>query len=305
MKAKRLDYDSVINRLSDGIAKYVSDNKLESLVIGLSGGLDSTVCAALCKIAKTKLQNSGSDVKIIGASLPTSTNQASEEDTARDCSKFCDVFIDASLQQAFDSVASLCEKHQMTPSTPISLGNIKARLRMIFLYNLASLYRGIVIDTDNLTECFLGFWTIHGDEGDFNPIGCLWKTEVYELAKALKSFFAVSGYQYRDSYVKSLQKSIDATPTDGNGVMDGGDLAQIAPGHTYDDVDDILTNVLLDSSGESIKALEDKYDAETVSRVVKRYKASAFKRKHRPFIIDLEGKVTTKDRNIVPWLARC
>lgn len=54
--------------------------------------------------------------------------------------------------------------------TPIADGNIQARLRMIYLYNLASIHKGLVLSTDNQTEYQLGFWTIHGDVGDFNPI---------------------------------------------------------------------------------------------------------------------------------------
>lgn len=52
-----------------------------------------------------------------------------------------------------------------TLGTPISKGNIQARLRMIYLYNLASIHKGLVMSTDNQTEYQLGFWTIHGDVG--------------------------------------------------------------------------------------------------------------------------------------------
>lgn len=288
------NYKELINTFSSSIADYVKTNNLKSVVIGLSGGLDSTVCVALCKIAKTMLQKRGTDVKIIGASLPTNTNLQSEENTARECGKFCDMFIEAEIQSMYNCVLGGCEAYQGAESTPISRGNIKARLRMIFLYNLASLHRGIVIDTDNLTECFLGFWTIHGDEGDFNPIGSLWKTEVYELAKELIHYFD-SSYYYEDKeiYVKCLQSSIDATPTDGNGVMDGGDLAQIAPGHTYNDVDDILISYLVDERTKDL--LYDKYGEDTVNKVIQRHKSSSFKRKHRPFVIALNGDVISKD----------
>ena len=51
---------------------------------------------------------------------------------------------------------------------------------MIMLYNAASIFKGLVVDTDNLSEHYLGFWTMHGDVGDFKPIGKLWKTEVYD-----------------------------------------------------------------------------------------------------------------------------
>ena len=90
---------------------------------------------------------------------------------------------------------------------------------MITLYDIASKEGGIVIDTDNLTEHFLGFFTIHGDDSDFNPIGGLWKHEVYELAAWMKENV------FKDS--ESLEASMAIVPTDGNGVR-RRDLAQIA-----------------------------------------------------------------------------
>lgn len=57
----------------------------------------------------------------------------------------------------------------------------QARCRMMYLYDIASRHKGLVMSTDNQTEYQLGFWTIHGDVGDFDPIQDLWKTEVYEL----------------------------------------------------------------------------------------------------------------------------
>ena len=72
----------------------------------------------------------------------------------------------------------------------ISQGSIKARLRIIYLYNLSSILNWIVIDTDNSTEYYLGFFTIHGDMGDFNPIGGLWKHEIYELGNYLLKYYS-------------------------------------------------------------------------------------------------------------------
>lgn len=68
---------------------------------------------------------------------------------------------------------------EMPNRTPIANGNLQARCRMIHLYDLAGIHGGLVMSTDNQTEYQLGFWTIHGDVGDFDPIQDLWKTEVY------------------------------------------------------------------------------------------------------------------------------
>jgi NAD+ synthetase len=125
------------------------------MVLGLSGGLDSTVCAAICKKVSEK-----NGVKLIGVSLPCSTNKEDEKTSASLAGKeFCDEYIENNIQDVFVVAERACEGIAKLPSTGISQGNIKARLRMIVLYDIASKMRGIVIDTDNLTEHFLGFFT--------------------------------------------------------------------------------------------------------------------------------------------------
>jgi len=317
-----LDYAEVYKNLVGGIKSYCEKNHIKALVLGISGGIDSTVCAALCKQV---------DLPLIGISMPCSTNEADEVSSAVLAgNEFCDSFKEVNLQPTFDTVNKFCEVASGLETTRISQGNIKARLRMITLYDIASKMGGIVVDTDNFTEHFLGFWTIHGDDGDFNPIGCLWKHEVYGLAKWMKENV------YKDS--KALEAAIAIMPTDGNGVKAGGDLAQIAPGKTYDDVDDILyhwvnlsekikpmyaadgltesiKNTQFDNENEDIKqrrmeacqksgkefvpTLGDKYGIDTVRGVCMRSWRSEFKRKQRPFTIDpFKGTILEKNGNI-------
>jgi nicotinamide-nucleotide amidase len=265
-------------------------------VIGLSGGIDSTVVAALCR---------ASNAHVIGVSLPCSTNADAENDSALAAGKeFCDSFKVVNLQEPYEVMEKFCTEASGVDKTPISQGNIKARLRMITLYDIASKVGGIVMDTDNLTEHFLGFWTLHGDDADFNPIGGLWKHEVYDLAKYMKDNI------YKNS--KALEQAIALMPTDGNGVKEGGDLAQIAEGKTYDDVDEILHAwVGLDNRIKELviknyfdygvfKKLCEKHGYETVEAVILRSVRSEFKRKQRPFIIDVyRGLICEKDGKII------
>lgn len=296
-RTEPLDYAKVFNLLVNGIKEYVNKNHLKTLVLGISGGIDSTVCAALCKQV---------DVPLIGVSMPCSTNGTDEVSSATLAgNEFCTTFEEINLEEVYETVEDFCRGtlHDID-ATPISRGNIKARLRMITLYDIASRMGGIVVDTDNLTEHFLGFWTLHGDDGDFNPIGCLWKHEVYGLAKWMKENV------YKDS--KALEAAIEIIPTDGNGVKAGGDLAQIAPGKTYDDVDEILHAwVGLDSRIKShvlanyfdygvFKKLCEKHGYETVESVIMRCVRSEFKRKQRPFVIDIyNGNILEKNGNLM------
>lgn len=296
-RTEPLNMEFVVKNIVDGIGKYVEDNKLKCCVLGISGGIDSTVTAALCKLAK---------VPLIGISLPCSTNQADEKSAASLVGdEFCDDFKEVNLESMFTAMKNFCD-HSVSnmESTPISQGNIKARLRMITLYDIASKSGGIVLDTDNLTESFLGFYTLHGDSCDFNPIGGLWKHEVYDLARYLKE------HHFKDS--KALEASIALIPTDGNGVKEGGDLAQIAPGKTYDDVDEILQSwVGLDKRIKEhvlhnyfdygvFKKLCEKHGYETVEAVIMRSVRSEFKRKHLPIVIDIHrGLICDKEGKII------
>ena len=293
-----LEYEKVFNNLVNGIIKYLTNNHIKAMVIGMSGGIDSTVVAALCKEVYNRTNG---EFELIGVSMPCSTNKVDENDAATAAGmEFCTTFKVVNLQPTFEAVEECCNLASKIASTPVSQGNIKARLRMITLYDIASKVGGIVMDTDNLTEHFLGFWTIHGDDGDFNPIGGLWKHEVYGLAKWMKENV------YKDS--KALEASIALMPTDGNGVKEGGDLAQIAPGKTYDDVDEILHAwVGLDSRIKEtviknyfdygiFKNLCEKHGYDTVEAVIMRSVRSEFKRKQRPFVINIfNGNITEKN----------
>ena len=144
------------------------------------------------------------------------------------------------------------------------------------------------MDTDNLTEHYLGFWTIHGDVADYNPIGGLWKHEVYELCKYLFTEVYTDSEDWKN---KALRAAHGITPTDGNGVAAGGDMAQIAPGHTYEEVDDILNSYLVAKDNEEklkmeMERLNNAYGEETVDRVMKRHRGSEFKRRRMPLVIE-------------------
>lgn len=276
-----MNYKKAFDTMVSQTAKYLSDNGLKTMILGLSGGLDSTVTAAICH--EVVNQYPEKQFKFIGVSLPCSSNSVEENDSASMAMKaFCNESWVENLQAQYLLLKATCE--QRYPSTPISQGNIKARLRMIYLYNLASVTGGLVMDTDNLTEHNLGFWTIHGDVADYNPIGGLWKHEVYELCKYI---FTECFPDVNDPRHKALQAAYDIMPTDGNGVAAGGDMAQIAPGHTYEDVDDILSTYLQHGDDEhEMKRLVDAYSAETVERVLTRHRRSEFKRKRMPLVIE-------------------
>ena len=281
----KANYFQIYNRIINSTGKYVKENNLKSMILGISGGLDSTVVAEIASEVSRKF-----NVDFIGIELPSITISFEETlSSSMTVAAFCRNDKKLNISTFYNEISNACNNLNENKSNPISLGNIKARLRMIFLYDLAQTNKGIVLDTDNLTEHYLGFFTIHGDVGDFNPIGGLWKTEVYELAKWIRD----NKYEKNSAQYIALDKAINITPTDGNGVKEGGDLAQIAPGFTYSEVDKLLQFCLYKNSysdDEYEEFINEVFNGnkEIADGVIQRFKNSEFKRKHLPIRITRE-----------------
>jgi NAD+ synthetase len=277
-----IDYKKFTDNSINYLVEYIKTNRLQSLVLGISGGIDSTVVAAIASEACKKC-----NIPLIGRSLPAHTNNPEEINTATLVGEaFCDDFKEVAIERMYAKVADEIELNE-GKMTPLQLGNIKARLRMIYLYNLASIHRGCVLDTDNKTEHELGFWTIHGDVGDLNcGLIYLWKTEVYELAKSLIVRYSLDKKTFNKC--DAIKESIKLTPTDGNGVMSGGDCAQFGLDN-YEQVDDVLKTMYFPENGivkdkEEYIRLIDSYNEQGVDKVMSLHQNSKFKRQHLPII---------------------
>ena len=290
-----IDYSKFVENSRKWLSKYIEDNNLQSLIIGVSGGIDSTVS---CAIASPVCKELG--ISFIGRSLPSNTNKDNENSTANLVGNaFCTDYKVVSIENSFANIFTdlvLNEGH----ITPLQEGNIKARLRMMYLRHLASVHKGVVLDNDNFTEWNLGFWTIGGDSPmDINlGLHYLWKTEVYELAKYLIEEFTeqaaniypsdINEEASLDKKVIALSKSMELIPTDGNGVATGGDCAQFRLDN-YNQVDDVLKTMYFPEDGmDNIKYKEeyirliDSYNEQGVDKVMTLHQNSRFKREHLP-----------------------
>ena len=294
------DYKNIFGQMVTATQKYLEYNHLQAMILGISGGLDSTVTAAICH----EVEKRNPELKFYGISLPCSSNTEVENDSASICMKaFCKSgqYWTENLQKEYLLMKATCSQRHLP--TTIGQGNLKARLRMMYLYDMANYTSGLVMDTDNLTEHYLGFFTIHGDVADFNPIGCLWKHEVYELANYLLHEYYKLPDPTDDGYIQmALRAAIGITPTDGNGVNDLGDMGQIAPAFAHDNnieayakVDDILKTYLTYSEGHpkevkdsAMEALYNEYGQETVDGVISRMKRTEYKRKRLPIVPNIK-----------------
>jgi NAD+ synthase len=203
------------DKISQWLNNYLVDSNLKTFVVGISGGIDSSLVSTLCCLTKQKT---------IVVSLPINQNY-NQLDRARKHKdwlekKFTNVsFIEIDLSNIFNQLKNTFENPK-----EISLVNTKSRLRMTYLYQIASDNNGIVVGTGNKVEDFgIGFFTKYGDGGvDISPIADLNKTEVRLLSKNLGI----------------LEEILLADPTDGLWGDDRTDESQI--GATYEELEFIM-----------------------------------------------------------------
>lgn len=201
------EFEKAVISIQDNTRQYIENYHLKSLVLGISGGIDSALCAALLRPVCDQLQ-----IPLIGRSITIETNKQDEIDRSLEIGKyFCHNFEHLDLTETFYANKKLLIHFDDSILSKLRQGNMKARMRMMVLYDLAQLYKGIVISTDNYTEYLTGFWTLHGDVGDYGPIQNLWKTEVFNMSKFLLSSCDENQY-------KALESCILATPVDGLGI---------------------------------------------------------------------------------------
>ncbi|MFC1668760.1 NAD(+) synthase [Spirochaetota bacterium] len=226
------DFSKPVENIRKELEEYIVRCGIKSLVIGISGGIDSAICSVLALPVCEKL-----GIPLIGRSIAIETNKEDEIVRAKKIGAyFCTDFKEVDLTDFHKGFIGMLKVEEGQNdgddySLKIRHGNIKARIRMIYLYDLANKNSGMVLSTDNKTELLVGFWTLHGDVGDYGMIQNLWKTEVYAMARYLAG-------RYDGKMEESITECIDAIPTDGLGIT-SSDFDQLGV-KSYDECDMIL-----------------------------------------------------------------
>jgi len=186
---------SLSKEISDWIKQYAKDNKRKTLVVGISGGIDSAVVSTLCAMT---------GLPVYAVSMPIAQIEEQHDLSMEHGDWLTDKFINVEhlnidLDKVYDRF--YLEMLNLNMDDELALANSKSRLRMVTLHQISGAKRGIVVGTGNKVEDFgVGFYTKYGDGGvDISPIADLMKSEVWELGKELGV----------------LQEIIDAPPTDG------------------------------------------------------------------------------------------
>ena len=170
--------DSLGSKISNWLSEYLTNNRLKSYVIGISGGVDSAVSSTLC--AKTGKQTIVLSMPILQAPDQLERARNHIKWLKQNFSNVESYEYDLSnVFTEFNSLFLIDHKH--------ASANSRSRLRMITLYHIAAMNSGLVVGTGNKVEDFgVGFYTKYGDGGvDVSPIADLTKTEVRQLAKDL------------------------------------------------------------------------------------------------------------------------
>lgn len=185
--------ENAIHNEIDRRVAFIADTLLQSntqtLVLGISGGVDSTAAGMLAQRAVERLRSQGHDqMRFIAVRLPHKV-QKDEEDAqlAMETIK-PDEIETVNIGEAVDGLAAAVQPlEKLTPeSRDFVLGNVKARMRMVAQYAIANARNGLVIGTDHAAEAVMGFFTKYGDGAcDLAPLGGLVKNQVRALAKAM------------------------------------------------------------------------------------------------------------------------
>lgn len=257
------DLHAISDFLVGQLEIYRKQSGVSTCILGMSGGVDSALTAALFKKAGWK---------VIGVTMPIHQVQA-ETDRGVEAIKVLglDEHIHIDLSSAYDSMLTHINDDDLvngsdTKAVRIRKGNVRARCRMIALYNLASKNSGLVASTDNLSELSGAFFSLHGDVGDLSPIQSL--TKSWEVP-----------------YISRLngvpEATVRATPTDGLGI-DAGDEAQLGCSYLEWDLLVMTLSELVDPI-DTVDLLEAKMglsgeDLKKFRAMVGRMKAGWFKR---------------------------
>jgi len=209
------DYEPIIDNIVKWMKDMVRDAGCSGGVLGLSGGIDSSTVAALCRKAFGD--------NCLGLILPCHSLEADIEDAKLVAEHFEMKYKTVDLTSTFDAIMKeLDSNFDLNKQKALEVMNIKPRLRMTALYYYANKLKYMVMGTGNKSEILMGYFTKYGDGGvDIEPLGDLTKTEVYEIAKILGV----------------PDKIIRRVPTAGlfNGQTDEGEM-----GITYKELDHII-----------------------------------------------------------------
>ncbi|MER6776170.1 MULTISPECIES: ammonia-dependent NAD(+) synthetase [unclassified Streptomyces] len=252
--SEAFDAHREIERRVAFLAERLTSTGLSSLVLGISGGVDSTTAGRLCQLAVERAREAGHEATFYAMRLPYGV-QADEHDAQLalgfiEADRVLTVDVKPASDAALEAVLAGGTVFRDAHHQDFVQGNIKARQRMIAQYAVAGAHDGLVVGTDHAAEAVSGFFTKFGDgAADLVPLTGLTKRRVRAVADALGA----------------PAELVWKTPTADLETLDPGKADEDALGVTYDDIDDFL-------EGKPV-------DERAFDTIVRRYRLTDHKRR--------------------------
>ena len=255
-----LDWEAASEEIVTFIQRVVAEARAGGIVVGLSGGVDSSLVAALSVRALGK-------EKVLGVMMPTDFTPKEDIQDARDLAKMLGIQTkNIMIRPIMDCFAEALRLDEADPHVKIPLANICSRIRMVILYYFANLYNYLVAGTGDRSEDLIGYFTKYGDGGaDFLPISHLYKTQVRRLAEYLGIPTRVA-YKPSSPQLYPGQKVTDELPLD------------------YDRLDHIERMLFDEKLSPQEIAEKVQVSIDIVEDVSRRYCASKHKRTYPPMV---------------------
>jgi len=250
-------YSEVYNALILGVKDYFHKTFHSEAVIGLSGGIDSSLAACIATDAL------GSD-KVHGISLPSNISSDHSKDDARQLASNLNIdFRSISIGNIVDEYDDTLKNEFFGTEKNVAEENIQARIRGDILMALSNKYNWLVLSTGNKTEMALGYCTLYGDmSGGLSVISDLSKDDVYALSHKINS---VAGY---DRIPKNCIEKLPSAELS-EGQFDPFDYKIVSP----------LVDRIIEDCESPLTLMNDGYDSQLVYDIYNRIKANEYKRR--------------------------
>lgn len=236
-----------INKLTGFIQNTVSNAGYSKVVLGVSGGIDSSLSLFL------SVQALGKE-NVLALRLPYRTSSPESLEHAQQVIE--QTGVPTKTVDITAAVDAVLENHP--DATPVRRGNVMARIRMTNIYDQSAAFPGLVVGTGNKTESLLGYSTLHGDGAfDFNPLADLYKAQVRQLARELK-----------------VPEVIISKPPSADLWVGQTDEEEL--GHSYDDMDQLLF-MLVELGKTQQECMKSGFSENFVREIVRRVKSYRFK----------------------------
>jgi len=272
----KLDLEKITSEIVGFIRKIVEDADAAGVIVGLSGGVDSSLVATLCVRAL------GKD-RVLGIIMPMAFTPQQDIDDAKELADWLGIRTEfVNIQDIGEAFFRELRIVHEDLKQRIPMANIRARIRMVTLYYYANVHNYLVAGTGDRSERLIGYFTKYGDGGaDFLPISHLYKTQARELSKHLGILDKIA-YKPSSPQLYPGHKATDEIPL------------------SYEELDPVLVGLFDHKMQPREVSQLTGVPTKVVKEVLRRFDKSRHKRAYPPMVIDRETKhgnqTTTKVR---------